>query len=494
MPIAIISYIYRKFGAHKQEKFNSDHAQPSNNSGLNVSSRDSSIKTEKTRQQTPVKDSNRINQNEIEIGSTSQISYVEIDFPDGGVKAWSTVVGSFLGLVNCFGCINSISAIEAYIARNQLNHSSASTIGWIFSIYLCITLLCGILTGDFFDRNGPRIPISIGGVLSFVGVFMTGNCSEIYQFILAFGVLAGLGSAVQISSLIGVIGHYFYKRRGIAMGIATVGGSFGGVIFPIMLRKLYSNLGFTWAMRIFAFLLLFLDIGALVFITPRFPPKKISANNKKVFERIILFLKTTLDVHAFRDKRFLFCVLGVTFSEVFLVISTTYYSSYAIFMGNSENTSYLLITVMNATGIIARALAGYLSNKVGKFNIMTIMTLFSSVFCLIIWLPFGHLTSGLYVYSVVFGISSAGVLSLTPLCISQISKVEEFGKRYSTCYFVVALGDLIGIPISGLFIGMNPTVRNYNNFIIFNSALGFTGVVFWLASRWTAVKYQLHVY
>ncbi|GMM36422.1 Mch5 protein [Saccharomycopsis crataegensis] len=442
-------------------------------------------------------DSSSIHQTDIERDSDNESSTglsSDIDFPEGGMKAWCAVLGSFLGLTNCFGCINSTSAIETYIARNQLNDVSASVVGWIFSIYMCVALLCGILTGDLFDRKGPRLPIFFGGVTSFIGIFITGNCSEIYQFILAFGIVAGLGNALQFSSLVGIIGHYFNKRRGIAIGIATIGGSVGGAIFPIMLRKLYSSLGFAWAMRIFAFVLLFLDIGAFLLITPRFPPKKNPTSNEKLSKKLVGFFKKTLDIDAFKDPRFLFCVLAVTFSEVFLVTSMTYYGSYALFRGNSEDTSYLLITIMNASGIIARAIAGYLSDKIGKFNLMTVMIFFSSVFCLIIWLPFGHLTGGLYAFSVAYGIASAAVLSLTPLCVSQISRVEDFGKKYSTCYFVVAIGTLVGIPISGAFIGANPTVKDYNNFIIFVSVLGFTGVVFWIVSRWFAVKHKFCIY
>ncbi|GMM34401.1 hypothetical protein DASC09_017260 [Saccharomycopsis crataegensis] len=427
-------------------------------------------------------------------GDSEAVDLSEIDFPEGGIKAWCSVLGSFLGLTCTFGSMNSTSAIETYISRNQLSNVSASVVGWIFSIYMCIGLLCGILTGDFFDRRGPRPPIFLGGVLSFIGMFITGSCTEIYQFILAFGVVAGLGSAVQFSSLIGIISHYFNKKRGIAIGIATIGGSVGGAIFPIMLRKLYSNLGFTWAMRIFAFVVLFLDIGAFVFITPRFPPKKNTKKGASFSQKVSTFFKKVLDVEAFKDPRFSFCVLAVTFSEVFLVTSMTYYGSYALFRGNSEDTAYLLITVMNASGIVARIAAGYLSDKVGKFNLMTIMIFLSSLFCLVIWLPLGHLTGGLYAFSVVYGIFSSAVLSLTPLCVGQISRVEDFGKKYSTCYFVVALGTLVGLPISGLFIGSNPTSRNYDNFIIFLSVLGFTGVVCWLISRWYAVKFKLCIY
>lgn len=191
---------------------------------------------------------------------------------------------------------------------------------------------------------------------------------------------------------------------------------------------------------------------------------------------------------------FVVFTLAITFSEVFLMTAMTYYGSYAQFVGNSEDTSYLLITLMNATGVIARAAAGFASDKVGKFNLMMGMLFFASLFCLIVWLPFGHHTGGLYAFSVLFGMASTAVLSLSPLCVSQISRVEDFGKKYSTCCFIEALGVLIGIPISGLFIGDHGTAKQYDNYIIFTSVLGFVGVFLWVISRWFAVKFKLCVY
>jgi len=41
----------------------------------------------------------------------------------------------------------------------------------------------------------------------------------------------------------GVIGHWFKRRRGLAMGLTAVGSSAGGTIFPIAARKLIPIVG-----------------------------------------------------------------------------------------------------------------------------------------------------------------------------------------------------------------------------------------------------------
>lgn len=443
----------------------------------------------------------------IDDGNSTSNADTDMAFPDGGVKAWLCVLGSFLGLTTTYGLVNSTSAIETYISHNQLATDSASTVGWVFSIYFFVSLVFGIFAGTLFDHHGPRVLIAIGTVLTFAGVFAMGNCTTIYQFIIALAMIAGLGYAVQAPALVGIISHYFFKRRGLAIGLATMGASFGGAIFPVMLRVLYSRLGFVWAMRVFAFVLMILNLGAVVLITPRFLPSSTVSggstqsnqeeqrtSSSSLTQQLKDYFGAMVDFNAFKDPRFLYCTIGITFAEMFLMCSMTYLGSYALFTGESENSAYLLITICNAMGILARALAGYASDKLGNFNLMTAMMFAASLFCLIIWLPFGRYTGGLYAFSVAYGLFTPAVLSLASLCVSQISRVEDFGKRFATCYLVVAFAVLAGIPLSGLFIGKQPTNSGYSKFIVFISMLGFLSVGFLIASRWYAVKLRLCIY
>ncbi len=56
------------------------------------------------------------------------------------------------------------------------------------------------------------------------------------------------------------------------MGILSTGSSIGGVIFPIMISNLIASVGYGWAMRISAFMILALLLIANVTIRSRFPP------------------------------------------------------------------------------------------------------------------------------------------------------------------------------------------------------------------------------
>jgi MFS family permease len=56
------------------------------------------------------------------------------------------------------------------------------------------------------------------------------------------------------------------------MGIVATGSSVGGVIFPIMITRMIKSSGYPWAMRTAAFLILGLQIGAILTVKPRTKP------------------------------------------------------------------------------------------------------------------------------------------------------------------------------------------------------------------------------
>jgi MFS family permease len=68
------------------------------------------------------------------------------------------------------------------------------------------------------------------------------------------------------------IGTWFRERRVFAFGIITAGSSIGGVVLPIMVERLIVKVGFGWAMRSVAFMLLGLLIFGNLTLKARLPP------------------------------------------------------------------------------------------------------------------------------------------------------------------------------------------------------------------------------
>ena len=99
-------------------------------------------------------------------------------YPEGGLRAWLVVFGSFCALVAAFGMMNITGVFQAYLSENQLHAYSESEIGWIFSLFAFITFFCGVQIGPIFDAKGPRWLILAGSVLLVLSLLLLGECTR----------------------------------------------------------------------------------------------------------------------------------------------------------------------------------------------------------------------------------------------------------------------------------------------------------------------------
>ena len=100
------------------------------------------------------------------------------DFPEGGLRAWLVVLGSFSGMTASFGVLNSAGTFQVYLSMNQLAHESPSAVGWIFSLYAFLTFFCGVQIGPIFDAYGPRWLVFAGTVCLVGGMFGAAECTS----------------------------------------------------------------------------------------------------------------------------------------------------------------------------------------------------------------------------------------------------------------------------------------------------------------------------
>jgi MFS family permease len=103
---------------------------------------------------------------------------------------------------------------------------------------------------------------------------MASLSTKYYQFILSQSICSSIGASMLFYPASSCLATWFMKKRAVAFSIAACGSSLGGVIFPIMVRRLIEEIGFGWAMRTCAFLVLALSTVASLTIQSRIAPTK----------------------------------------------------------------------------------------------------------------------------------------------------------------------------------------------------------------------------
>ncbi|KAI4165900.1 MAG: hypothetical protein LQ342_000331 [Letrouitia transgressa] len=356
----------------------------------------------------------------------SHDTHSEVTYPEGGLRAWLVVLGSFCGMLASFGLVNSIGSFQTYVSTHQLSHLPPGTVGWIFSIYVFLAFGCGVQIGPIFDAKGPRWLVILGTICLVVGMIGASESTKYWHFIITFAILCGLGTSLIFTPAIGAIAHFFYHSRGKATGFAAAGGSLGGVIFPLALQALFPRLGFAWSVRLLALVFLVLLLTAILLIRTRLPPKV----GGTVWP----------DFRIFAQPVFALTTAGVFFIEWGLFVPLAFISSYALANGVSPTFSYQLLAVLNAGSVLGRACPGFIADRLGRFNAMIATVAMCALCVLGVWLNVGGNIAGLCVFAALFGFASGSNIGLTPPCVGQLCETEEFGRYYATCYTIVSLG------------------------------------------------------
>jgi MFS family permease len=192
--------------------------------------------------------------------------------PNGGWIAWSQVLGGHIVTFFVWGFVTSFGMFQTYYTSNGI--STPSNISWIGSLMIFLLMLVPLWSGSAADIGHFKLVLRAGIVLWLVGVFTTSVCHQYWQFLLAQGVCVGIANGLLFVPTMSVVSTYFDpSRRSLAIGLILCGSATGGMVFPIMLNRLFGIVGFGWAVRSFGFMALALLVLAERLLKKRLPPK-----------------------------------------------------------------------------------------------------------------------------------------------------------------------------------------------------------------------------
>ncbi|KZP29024.1 MFS general substrate transporter [Athelia psychrophila] len=350
------------------------------------------------------------------------------DFPDGGWRAWLVVFGTMSATFSTFGYVNAWGVFQAYYEETILKDSSPSSIAWIGSIQVP-----GLVTGRLFDRGYFKVPLFAASCLLVVATVLVAECTQYWQFLLCQGFAIGLSCGTIFGPCMGISSHWFKKRRGIALGLQTVGSSIGGTVFPIAAKRLIGEVGFPWTMRIIGLILIVTLGAANLTLKHRLPPSNSAGG--------------LLNLAAFKNLGYtVWCASGfVAFMGLYTVL--TYIDVSAVSVGVEPDFSFYLISIANAASGFGRIGAGFAADRFGAINVMAPATLLAGLLTFV-W-PLAHTRGSLVAVAIIYGFGSGAYVSLFAVPMMAFGEMHDVGRRVGMAMTILALGALAGPPISG---------------------------------------------
>ncbi|KAF8866460.1 MFS general substrate transporter [Acephala macrosclerotiorum] len=394
--------------------------------------------------------------------------------PDGGVRAWVTVVLCHMALFTTFGFVQSYGVLQThYVSALDL---PASTAAWIGSLSACLMMVMATFSGRLTDAGYFHQTLAVGTFLQLLGYFTTAVAKTYWQLLLSHGLCIGLGGGLVFCPCMSIVGTYFSKHRSLALAICAIGNSVGGLAFAAVLRNMIPSVGFPWAMRTCGFIVMASMVPANLILKPRV----LKSQDAPLVEW-----------KAFTELTYCLFALGMFFTFLGMWVPVFYLGSFGrdIIGLSSKNASSLLLLI-NGVGIAGRVLPALAAHRFGPLNLMIPLTLISGVilFC---WAAVKDY-QGILVFDVIYGfIMAAGQGMLPPSLGSLTSDLSRMGVRMGMVFSICGLALLIGQPLGGVLVTADGGDYLYTQ--MYSGAAMTLGSIFMVGARISSKGWKLWV-
>lgn len=271
---------------------------------------------------------------------------------------------------------------------------------------------------------------------------MTSLCKQYWQTILAQAICIGIGNGCLFIPSVAILPQYFSTKKALANGLAASGSSLGGVIYPIVFRRLEQQIGFGWATRVIGFISLVTVWFSVLVMKPRVMPKQ---------------KRHLTDLAAFREVPYtLFCI-AMFFGFLGFYGPVYYIQPYAIGKGiTTVSLGFYLLPILNAASIPGRIVPNMIADYTGPLNILVPCATMTGILALV-WIGISNI-GGVIVFCILYGFFSGGFVSMPPVAIVTLTKdMSKIGTRMGQCFFICSFGLLIGTPVSGAILNQSGT-------------------------------------
>ncbi len=317
-----------------------------------------------------------------------------------------------------------------------------------YSMGMLLTGFLAILSGRLSDKYGPRILVTLNGLLTGIGFLLLSQISSLWQVYLIWGLFGIAGGCCYIP-ILSTIPRWFVKKRGIAMGLTVTGIGLGGLISPPLAQWLISSYDWRQSYLILGLISFIIVIPLAQFL--KHSPQRIGlkpyGENGTIEDKQPLTAAGLSLIQAIKTSRFwiLGSILFCFFFSVGVVV--VHITPYAINIGILAIVAASITSIIAGISVIGRLSMGFISDKVGG-RLVLIACLTSATLALI-WLLFAKEIWMLYIFAVIFGVCYGGVVLLQTVITVEFFGLGSLGMVLGGVMLYATVGMALGPPLAG---------------------------------------------
>ena len=364
-----------------------------------------------------------------------------------GLNRWWRVIGGLMMNI----ALGTLYAWSVFVAPLEKEfHWKRADTSTVFTIAVVVFALTFIVAGRLQDKFGPFYVSLAGAILVSLGFFLCAYTTSLTYLFICFGVIGGLGNGFGYATPIPVMSKWFPDKRGLAVGLAVGGYGGGSAIFgPLSASYLIPTFGWRATFQVLgAIFLVMTIIGAFLLKNPPAgykPEGWAPATTSKA-------AATTYDFspsEALRTPTFYFMwiayALGCTAGLMVISQLVPFAKSVGIPSTTLASVGLIVGAVGNASG---RILSGWMSDHLGRINVLRLMIGISMVAMPVLYAVGGNV-GALFVMLFIVYWCYGTQLSVNAATAADFWGTKNVGINYGFLFTAWGVAGLLGGRIGG---------------------------------------------
>ncbi len=304
--------------------------------------------------------------------------------------------------------------------------------GQVMTVFVTLQAFMGLfspLAGRAMDRLSIRGLIVAGALCLAAGLALAGRANAFWQLNLVYGtlVVAGMLLAGPLAGQT-LAARWFTRRRGMALGVVTVGTSIGGFLIPPLVTALQAQIGWRAANDVLALIVALAIVPPVWLLVRNRPREAHRLEHTGLSGRLDLQprVRKITTLHILRHRMFWLTVLAFTPMATAFGGAQQNLAPYAHDLGIDAQAAAYLVSVMALVMVAAKVFFGAMADRC-DLRLLFLMTLAGLGIALgTMLLQLGYVA--LVLVCALLGFVAGGFLPLLGALVSRNFDIHAFGQ------------------------------------------------------------------
>ena len=375
------------------------------------------------------------------------------------------IMTATIGTYYSFGIF--FKPMSADFGWNRALTSGAFSLSWLVTGFLTIAI------GWLNDRFGPRLVMTLCGLLAGIGFLLMSQVNTIWQLYAFYGVLIGAGLSVFVP-LLSTVARWFVKRRTLMSGIVVCGLGVGSLAIPPLANWLIQTYDWRMSFLILGAAILIINLVAAQFLRhepAQLGQKAFGENEMKRDEMrretFSFSLKKAASTRQFWTVFAMFLCFGFCLNALLI-----HMAPYATDLGISADTAATIVATTGGSSIIGRIVLGTVGDRVGnkKAYLMGLSLFLVSSLLLLL----AKEAWALYLFAALFGLAWGDLAAQQSPLVAMLFGLSSHGLIFGVLDLGFTSGSAIGPLVAGYIFDVS---HGYQTAFLLSAAISIIGLI-----------------